>query len=153
MGLEPAMNISDIRAVALHQHLRQVEAVEVRDGRDHVRIVIRSRAAAAAAAADGDSAPRSSAPVVHCEAAPPSGLTVKAESLGILRRSHPSRSPTQVEAGDAVVAGQPLALLQVRDAYTTVVAPCDGVIEDVLAGDGERIDYGRPLFTLRPAAR
>lgn len=143
------MNISDIRAVISHQSARQIERVEIRSGRDHVRSVIRLRGESPAdirPVQTGGSVP---VPDAGCSA----NTTVKAESLGIFRRSHPARASACIEAGDYVVAGQPLALLQVHDVYTAVVAPCEGVIEDVLAVEGDRIDYGRPLFTVRPEAQ
>jgi acetyl-CoA carboxylase biotin carboxyl carrier protein len=63
------------------------------------------------------------------------------------------RVPVCVQPGDTVVAGQTMALLQLGDVYTAVVAPREGIIDAVLVSDGERIDFGKPLFTLKAAER
>jgi biotin carboxyl carrier protein len=78
-------------------------------------------------------------------------ITVKSESLGILRFSHPLTGPLSPRVGDVVVQGQLLALLQIGVQYTRVVAPANGVIETVLTVEGTRVDYGMGLFSLRVA--
>lgn len=144
------METSDIRHIARHQHLRKVDLVEVNDGRNRVRILVHAADIGASQhiGAVSQVAARLPTTVPVTDSGAPC-VKIKAESLGILRRVHPSRPETRVEPGDAVVKGQPLALLQVGDAYTSVCAPSSGVVESVLAEEGQRIDYGTPLFLLK----
>jgi acetyl-CoA carboxylase biotin carboxyl carrier protein len=140
------MEIQDIRTVAQRQHLRKVELVEIREGQRRVRIVIRSDAGRR----DGGIEWPESESALHPDTPRlQDAITVKAESLGILRLSHPTRSLAPIKPGDTVVQGQPLALLEVRDVFSDIAAPCDGVVESVLVDEGDRIDYGKPLFTLK----
>lgn len=141
------MKPADIRAIARRQHQRQVALVQWRHGQAFMRIVIRPGGEPGAAIVDAaghdlNLVPEAEAPV-----------TVRAEALGILRWARPPQPSTVPAPGDAVRAGQSLALLQVGETYTAVAAPCDGSIESVLAAEGERIDYGRPLFLIKPQAR
>lgn len=139
------MDIADIREFARHQHLRGVEVVEIKEDQRLVRI----RIAAARPLQDG-AAP---ATVPSTEAPRPKDLTARSEALGLLRRSHPVRLPTAIEVGDAVDEGQLLALLELGDTLTAVNAPGRGIVESVLADEGQRIDYGMSLFQLTPASR
>jgi acetyl-CoA carboxylase biotin carboxyl carrier protein len=141
------METSDIRDIARQQHLRKVDLVELNDGRSWVRIRVRAANAGPSQHAGAVSHPVS----VPAPGSATQVITVKATSLGILRCAHPSRPQMRIESGDAVVEGQPLALLQVGDAYTSVSAPSAGIVEGVLAEEGQRIDYGMPLFLLKIA--
>ena len=145
------MESPNVREIARHQHLRQVELVELRDGQSHVRIVIRA-SRADVRQSHPEQPGRSQASGVSAPG-PAEGVIVKSEGLGVLRLSHPMRVPVCVQPGDTVVAGQTMALLQLGDVYTAVVAPREGIIDTVLVSEGERIDFGKPLFRLKAAER
>ncbi|OGA88992.1 MAG: hypothetical protein A2Z90_14270 [Burkholderiales bacterium GWA2_64_37] len=143
------MNCQEIQLIARRQHLRQVEVVEVREGLQRVRMVI----TAGRGISEADSAIPSMDSALRPVASQADRVTVRSGSLGLLRLAHPLRSLSGVASGDIVVAGQPLALLEVHGVYTDVVTPCDGVVVDVLAADGDRVDFGMPLFTLKVSPR
>lgn len=136
------MELADIRLVARHQRRRGVGTVEIAAAGQRVRIRIGRNALADTP----DAVPSATA------CATDTGTLVTAEGLGLLRREHPARLDARIAVGDAVAAGQPLALLQVGSTYTAVIAPHSGVVEALLAEDGQRIDYGTPLFRLRETA-
>lgn len=137
----PAMNTADIRRIAMHQRLRGVAVVELAQGDSRLRLRMPEGAPALQSGKDVD-AP--DAAVVDA------GLTtVVATTLGLLRLAHPSRPAAASAAGEWVTEGDTLALLQVGQAFTEVLAPRTGRIESVLAHEGQCIDYGTPLFTLR----
>ncbi|GAA4334426.1 biotin attachment protein [Variovorax defluvii] len=139
------MNLDNIREYARHLHLRDVEVVEIEEDGQHLRIRIAPSQSAAPQLAGAQPKPeerKASLPGV-----------VRSESLGWMRTSDPQQLPKAIAAGDVVSKGQLLALLEMDGALTTVLAPSDGVVEAVLATDGDRIDYGKPLFQLKPAQR
>ena len=80
-------------------------------------------------------------------------ITVRSATLGRLRRSHDESLPVRIEPGDEVVKGQLLALVALDESLTAVLAPADGVIDAVLAADDQIVDYGMPLFQLKPTQR
>lgn len=143
------MNDQEIRLVAQRLHQRQVELVEIREGRHRVRVRVAIRACTAALAAGTEVSLAEALPTTAAKA---DAIAVKASALGLLRLSHPLRALSQVAPGDAVRAGQSLALLEVKGVYSEVVSPCDGIVERVLADDGARVDYGMPLFALKVTA-
>lgn len=56
-----------------------------------------------------------------------------------------------VQAGDAVKAGQPLAVLEAMKMEHTIAAPADGVVEELLYTPGDQVAEGAELLRLRSA--
>lgn len=79
------------------------------------------------------------------------GLMLRAGSVGRVCLAHPLRDEPLVQAGDPVVAGQPLLLLQVGQVLLPVTAPCVGRVRRVVAQAGAAVGYGSPLVELDPA--
>jgi 3-methylcrotonyl-CoA carboxylase alpha subunit len=57
-----------------------------------------------------------------------------------------------VEPGDAVTAGQVIAVIESMKMQTQIAAPRDGVVDRVLVSVGGNFDGGAPLVTLVPEA-
>ncbi|WP_207538857.1 acetyl-CoA carboxylase biotin carboxyl carrier protein [Sabulicella rubraurantiaca] len=74
---------------------------------------------------------------------------VRAPSFGIFHRTPDPGSPPFVTAGATVEAGQTLCLVEAMKVFTSVTAPCAGVVETILAEAGEEVEAGQPLFRLR----
>jgi len=55
-----------------------------------------------------------------------------------------------VAAGAAVKAREPLVVLEAMKMEYRLTAPRDGVVETVTCAEGERVDLGRVLVTLKP---
>jgi len=81
-------------------------------------------------------------------AAGSSAQVVRAGSVGVLLHAHPLRREPLVRPGDAVRAGQALALLQLGAVLLAVAAPRDGVVKRLLAAHGSTVGYGTPLVEL-----
>lgn len=136
------MNTADIRRIAIHQRLRGVAVVEFAQGDSRIRLRMSDAAVPLPASEDK--------PEPDTAVVPEAGLTtVRATGLGLLRLAHPARPAAALAVGDRVAEGDALALLQVGQAFTEVIAPCAGRVEVLLTHEGQCIDYGKPLFTLR----
>lgn len=130
--------LSDIRAYARRLHLCGIDSVEIQEGDRLVSIRIETGAPCApetAASADASS------------------IAVRSATLGLLRLVHDDRLPVRIEPGDEVAEGQLLALVALDDGLAPVHAPAGGTIDAVLAADGQIVDYGMPLFQLKPTRR
>lgn len=127
--------LSDIRAYARRLHLRGIESVEIQEGDRLVSIRIETGAPEAASSADASS------------------IAVRSATLGLLRLVHDDRLPVRIEPGDEVAEGQLLALVALDESLAPVHAPAGGTIDAVLAADGQIVDYGMPLFQLKPTRR
>jgi len=57
--------------------------------------------------------------------------------------------PPFVQEGDTVSAGDPMAMLEVMKTYNPVEAPFNCEILEILAEDGEAVEYAQPLFRVK----
>ena len=56
-----------------------------------------------------------------------------------------------VQPGDSVKKGDTVCLLEAMKMMSEVPAPCDCVIEEIVASDGELVSFGAPLVRYREA--
>ncbi|HAF71556.1 MAG: Acetyl-CoA carboxylase biotin carboxyl carrier protein [Acetothermia bacterium 64_32] len=96
--------------------------------------------------------PVGQAPSPAPELAPPQaeGELVRSPVVGTFwRRPAPGEAPF-VEVGDRVKPGQVLCIVEAMKVMNEVRAEQAGVIEEVLVEEGRPVEYGQPLFRLRP---
>jgi acetyl-CoA carboxylase biotin carboxyl carrier protein len=84
-------------------------------------------------------------------AADADGVRVAAETDGTAWRRAAPGEPPFVDVGQAVSAGQTLALVEVMKTFTSVRAPFAGVIARAAVQDGQAVEAGATLFWIRPA--
>lgn len=65
------------------------------------------------------------------------------------RRPAPGEAPF-VEVGERVEPGQTLCVVEAMKVMNEVRADRAGIIEEVLVEEGQPVEYGQPLFRLRP---
>ncbi len=54
-----------------------------------------------------------------------------------------------VSLGDAVKKGQVLCIVEAMKVMNEIVAPCDGVISEILVSNAEGVEFNQPLFRLK----
>ena len=97
--------------------------------------------------------PRPTARNQPARAPTPGLVTVNAPMVGSFFRRPAPDQPMFVEIGQRVLKGQALCLIEVMKLYTTIEAPADGVVEQILVEDGQLVDYDQPLVAIRVAAQ
>ena len=65
-------------------------------------------------------------------------------------RAPSPEEPPFVEVGDIVSVGEPVAVLEVMKTYNPVEAPFNCEILEILAEDGDAVEYAQPLFRVKP---
>ena len=79
-------------------------------------------------------------------------VPIKAPLLGtVYRRPAPESSP-YVEPGSYVKEDDTVCLIEVMKVFTAVKAGVRGRITDVLIETNEMVEYGQPLFMVKPEA-
>jgi biotin carboxyl carrier protein len=73
--------------------------------------------------------------------------------VGVFYRSPEPGAPPFVEVGARVEEGATLGLVEVMKMFNGVTAPVSGEVVEVLAGNDEFVEFGQPLFRLRPGRR
>lgn len=78
--------------------------------------------------------------------------TVRAPAVGVFSRSDKPSGPPRVEVGSRIKAGDVLGYIQVMTIPHGVVSTHDGIVEGFLVEDGQPVEYGQPLASIRPPA-
>ena len=76
-------------------------------------------------------------------------VTVKSPIVGSFYRSPSPDAPAYVDKGSKVSKGQPLCILEAMKMMNTLECEYDGVIEEILAANGDLVEFDQPLFTIR----
>lgn len=76
-------------------------------------------------------------------------VTVKSPIVGSFYRSPSPDAPAYVDKGDKVSKGQPLCILEAMKMMNTLECEYDGTIEEILAANGDLVEFDQPLFTIR----
>jgi acetyl-CoA carboxylase biotin carboxyl carrier protein len=82
-------------------------------------------------------------------AAPPAeGHVVKAPMVGTFYRAAAPGSPSFVEVGDEVQAGDPLCIIEAMKLMNEIEADQAGVVKAILVENGQAVEYGQPLVII-----
>ena len=83
----------------------------------------------------------------------PEGLVaVRAPMVGKFYSAPAPSDPPYVEVGSKVAAGATVGLIEVMKVFASIKTEIAGVIERILVTNGEFVEFGQPLFLVRPAA-
>ncbi len=145
------MDFASIRQLIDLLNETQIEELEVEESGVRVRIrrgaVVEAVAAAAPAAAREASA--AAAPAEPAEDS--SLITVRSPIVGTFYSAPSPGAPDYVQPGDRVQAGQVLCIVEAMKLMNEIEAEAAGTIVSRLVTSGQPVEYGQPLFTLRPA--
>ncbi len=79
-------------------------------------------------------------------------LTIKSPMLGTVYRRPSPDAPPYVEIGSFVKEDDTVCLIEVMKVFTAVKAGVRGYISEILIETNDMVEYGQPLFNVRPAA-
>lgn len=133
-----------------------VSELEITEAEGKVRIVKSAPAPAvavaappaAAAPAPVVTAPAASTAAPAAEAAEPKGHVVKSPMVGTFYRSSSPGAKAFVEVGQTVKEGQPVCIVEAMKILNEIEADKSGVISEILAENGQAVEYGQPLFVI-----
>jgi acetyl-CoA carboxylase biotin carboxyl carrier protein len=108
----------------------------------------------AAPAAPSAPQPPAPPPAARAEPAPiEDGLVpVTAPMVGKFYAAASPSDPPYVEKGTKVAAGATVGLIEVMKVFASIKTETAGVIERILVSNGQFVEFGQPLFLLRPDA-
>lgn len=103
---------------------------------------------APAAAAPAGSAPPP--PAAAPAATDDGGVQIKSPMVGTFYRSSTPGDTPFVKEGDRVSNETVVCLIEAMKFFNQIKADCSGTIVKVLVNDGDPVDYGQPLFKIKP---
>jgi acetyl-CoA carboxylase biotin carboxyl carrier protein len=77
-------------------------------------------------------------------------VVVKSPIVGTFYRSPDPNSPPFVEVGQRIKPGQVLCIVEAMKLMNEIEAESSGVIVKAHLENGQPVQYGDPLFTVRP---
>jgi len=77
--------------------------------------------------------------------------TVKSPIVGTFFESPAPGSAPFVKAGDSIQAGQVLCIIEAMKLMNEIEADISGELVKRLVANGQPVEYGQPLFSIRPA--
>ena len=138
------LNIAEIRQLIALMNGGDIEEITVEQQQSSLKLTLRKPAplfyAAELASADAAEPEAEPEPVDHT-------LTISAHLVGVFRSSmKPGVKP--LIAGDVVREGQIIGAIEALNVLNEVEASRAGRIRDVLASDGQPVEYGQPLLVI-----
>lgn len=149
------LNIKEIKELITIVEKSELTVFELTQG--DVRLVLKKGGALTAAAAPvrTESAavrpaamPAASAPVLPAD---DGAAVVTSPVIGTFYRAAEPGAEPYVGKGSVVKPGDVLGIVEVMKLFNEVKAESAGTIEDILAEDGQMVEYGQPLFRIQKA--
>ena len=76
------------------------------------------------------------------------GKTVKSPLVGTFYAAPSPEAETFVKKGDTVKKGQVLGIVEAMKLMNEIESEYDGVVEEILIGNEDMVEYGQPLFII-----
>ena len=135
-----------------------VSELEITEAEGKVRIVKAAPAQAVVAAAPTvmvapapatpAGAPVATSVTPPVEATEPKGHIVKSPMVGTFYRASSPGAKSFVEIGQTVKEGQPICIVEAMKILNEIEADKSGVVTQILAENGQAVEYGQPLFVI-----
>ena len=119
----------------------------VKSGPAPVAMVTQMAAPVAAPVAAAQAAAPVAAPAPAPEAAP-AGHQVKSPMVGTFYRSSSPGAKSFVEVGSQVKEGETICIIEAMKSLNEIGADKSGTITQILAENGQAVEYGAPLFII-----
>ncbi len=130
-----------------------IAELEIQEGEERVRIT-RAVASGAAPTAVPVAVPAVTAPVAGAvapdpgEPAEPEGHQVKSPMVGTFYRAASPGAKPFVEVGDSVEVGDTLCIIEAMKLMNEIESDKSGVVKQVLAENGQPVEFGQPLVVI-----
>ena len=145
------MELKEIYALMDRFAASGLTGLEVDEGNLHIKLEKAPAPVLAQAAAPAPQAVQAPAAAPDQQAVPAAaeGTYIRAPLVGTFYAAPAPDKPPFVSVGDTVKAGQTVCVLEAMKMMSEVPAPCDCVIEEVVAANGALAEFDAPLFRIR----
>jgi len=140
-------NVSELEITEAEGKVRIVKSVPSQ-GIPMGQPAVMASSAPAALAPATPSVPLAAAPTESAAAAEPSGHVVKSPMVGTFYRSSSPEAASYVEVGSQVKEGQTICIIEAMKILNEIEADKSGTITQIIAQNGQAVEYGAPLFVI-----
>ncbi|MDG4775100.1 acetyl-CoA carboxylase biotin carboxyl carrier protein [Solwaraspora sp. WMMD792] len=128
--------------------------IQVRHGETVIEIEWHDRttpvAAAPSSPADPPAAAPAPSPAAPGQAAPAAGHRIGSPIVGTFYRAAEPGGTPFVDVGDSIEPGQVIGIVEAMKLMNEITTDRPGVVVEILAGDGEPVEFDQPLITVAP---
>ena len=78
----------------------------------------------------------------------PGRIEVRAQVVGVFHRGRETGGAPLAEAGDLVDGNKPIGVIETLGIASDVVAPQAGRLHEIVAQDGQAVEYGAPIAVI-----
>lgn len=77
-------------------------------------------------------------------------LTIKSPMVGTFYRASSPQDPPFSKEGDRITRDSVVCLVEAMKFFNQIKADCAGTIVKILVNDGDAVEFGQPLFKVKP---
>lgn len=155
-------NLSDLEKLRQMVELMEkhdLSEISLRKGQEHWRLrrgglqaaqPVFAQAAPLAAAPQAIAAPKAAAPETRSEPAGEQLLEIKSPTVGTYYASPSPEDPPFVAVGTKVSPSTVVCLIEAMKVFNQIAAETTGTIAAILVKSGDAVEFGQPLFKVRP---
>ena len=145
------IDFAELRRLVSLMQANDLAEVELEEEGKRVRVV-RGRVAAlpAAQAAPTPVAAPAPAAAVPREAKESRGIEIPSPMVGTFYRSPSPDAAPYVEVGDRIGKDTPVCIVEAMKVMNEIKSEVEGEILEILVQNGEPVEFGQPLFLVRP---
>lgn len=150
-------DIERIRLIVELMEQHELNEVDLQQADDRIRLTRGSSPApplAAPAAYTAPPPPSAQAPAPSPSAPPaaapaPGTITINSPMVGTFYARANPEAPAFVKVGDRVSEDTVVCIVEAMKVFNEIPAECSGKVVEVLIGDQEPVDFGKPLFRIQ----
>lgn len=150
--IEALLKLLSEHEVSEFQYKDGEQAMRLRIGPPPSPMVAQSYAAPAPVAGPAPAAALAAGPAAPAAEKVEAGLlVVESPMVGTFYRSPAPSAPLFVEVGDTVNPGKTLCIVEAMKLMNEIEAEVAGTIVEILVENAQPVQFGQPLFKIRPA--
>ncbi|MFB9860197.1 acetyl-CoA carboxylase biotin carboxyl carrier protein [Salinicoccus siamensis] len=132
------MDVKKVKAYAALMQEQQLKVLTVEDGDFKIHLEAQEKTSA------------QPQPAVKDDAGDSGAHTIDAGQVGTFYiDKDEDGKETYTAEGEAVKKGDVLGVIEAMKVFNDVVSDVDGTVEEILVGNGEGVEYGQPLISIR----
>lgn len=153
-GAKPkdVFDVARIRQIIELMEQHELVEVDLQEGEEKIKLkrggAVQMVAAPTAAAPVAAAAPQTAATTPADNTA--GTVTINAPMVGTFYAKANPESPTFVKVGDRVSPDTVVCIVEAMKVFNEIPAECSGTIVEILVGDQQPVDFGKPMFRVQP---
>ena len=152
---ENVFDIQRIRDIVKLMEEHELTEVDLQQGDDRIKLGRGGQAPVVAAPVDPVAAPVAAAPAAAAPAAASPAvdddtITINAPMVGTFYAKANPESDPFVQVGAKISPETIVCIVEAMKVFNEIPAECSGTIVEVLVSDQEAVDFGKPMFRVKP---